>query len=220
MRTMNRWLLIGMGFTVVLVAGAAQPLSTVWAAQSVPVVSRIAPAEVAVGRVPQTMTVVGQDFQPRLVLTVKTPEGAVQEFKDDMIVMRTESSFRVTLTFATPGKYSFVVTNTDGGVSDPFVLDVRGAAPAVLPVIQRIQPDEITKNQETQNLTVTGQRFAPGLRAIVTDPTGTEVLDPIIRDLTPTSFTLNVKLEASGSYSLVLSTASGGVSNLATIIVR
>jgi hypothetical protein len=219
----NRTLIVGLGLVAALAAGLAPSASTLSASDgmSTPVVARIAPAEPTAGKVPQTMTIAGQDFQPRLVLNVRTPEGVTQEYKDDMIVMRTEASFRVTMAFETPGKYSFVVTNTDGGVSDPYLLEVK--APATkpeLPIIERIQPDEITKNAEAQNLTVSGQRFGPGLRAIVTDPTGVEVLDPVIRELTPTSFTLNVKLENAGTYSVVLSTAAGAVSNQASFIVR
>ena len=71
-----------------------------------------------------------------------------------------------------------------------------------------------------QDLKVTGQRFGAGLKAIVTDPMGMEVLDPVIKDLTPTSFTLNVRLEAAGSYNLVLSTGAGATSSIATIVVK
>ena len=221
MRTTQQWM-IGLGLIVALTC-AMQPGSATLASAaqfSAPVVTRITPAEPAVGKVPQTMTVTGQDFQPRLVLRVKSPEGAVSEYKDDLIVMRTETSFRVTLVFPTPGKYAFVVTNADGGTSEPFVLEARAPVKPPTPLIESILPEQITKGPEAQDLKVTGQRFGPGLKPIVTDPLGIEVLDPVIRDLTPTSFTLNVRLETAGSYTLVVSTAAGAVSNVATIVVR
>ena len=223
MRTTNQQWMIALGLTVALTC-AIQPGSAALAStarKSTPVVSRITPAEPAIGKVPHTMTVTGQDFQPRLVLSVKTPDGAVNEYKDDLIVQRTETSFRVTLVFATAGKYAFVVTNTDGGTSEPYVLDVK-AAPAKppTPLIETILPEQISKGPDPQDLKVTGQRLGAGLKAIVTDPMGMEVLDPVIKDLTPTSFTLSVRLESAGSYNLVVSTGAGATSNIATIVVK
>jgi hypothetical protein len=187
---------------------------------STPVIDRVAPATPTPGATPHLMTVTGKDFQPRLTLKVTSPGGSVTEFKDGLILEPRESSFRVSVVFATTGRYVFVVTNPDGGVSDPFTLEVRAVTKAPSPIIERIRPDEITKNPEPQNLTVNGREFGPGLRAIVTDPMGMEVLDPLIRELTPTSFTLNVKLETAGNYSLVVHTAAGTVSTAATIVVR
>jgi hypothetical protein len=212
---------MGLGLMIALTC-AIQPDTTMAAPAQLsnPVISRVMPNEVSVGKVPQTMTVTGQDFQARLVLSVKTPEGAVNEYKDDLIVQRTETSFRVTLVFPTQGKYAFVVTNPDGGTSEPFLLDVRVPAKPATPLIETILPEQITKGPEPQNIKVTGQRFGPGLKAIVTDPMGMEVLDPLVRDQTPTSFTLNVRLETAGTYNLVVSTSAGASSNIATIVVR
>lgn len=220
--TMNRELILALGLVVALgegLTGLSQTASQ-GPRRSTPVIDRIAPATIVPGTSPQEVRVIGRDFQPRLTLQVTTPAGAVTEYRNGQILSPRESSFRVATVFETEGPYAFVVTNEDGGVSDPFTLIVRVVRKPPAPVIERIRPDELDRHPEPQNLTVDGRHFGPELRALVTDPMGMEVLDPIIRDQTPSSFTLNVRLETSGTYSLVVTTASGAVSNAATIVVR
>lgn len=195
----------------------AQPPSP---AASTPVILSIAPAAPAPAKDPQILRITGQDFQPRLKLIVTTPGGGTIEFKDDAIQQARESSFQVSALLTTAGKYSLVVTNPDGGMSAPFVLEARAVVKAPAPVIQRILPDNIAKRAEPQDLTVEGQNFGPSLRVSITDPLGAEVIDPVVREVNANSFKLSVKLEMAGAYNLVATNATGAVSNVAVLTVK
>lgn len=220
MRTfLDRTWIVGVGLAAALATGVTGVTGAA-TERSTPVITAVAPLTPSPSPQAQTVTVNGRDFQPKLSLTVRTPEGGTLQYKDEAIQSQRESSFEVAVIFATPGKYSLVVTNPDGGMSDPFVVEARAEQKPPTPVIDRVLPDQITKHQEPQELTVQGQRFAAGLRVIVTDPLGTEVLDPVVREVTPTSFKLSVKLETAGPYNLVVTNPSGAVSNVATIVVK
>lgn len=218
----RRGLIVGLGLAAALIVGLIGParITSAAADRSTPVISAIDPRVLAPGNHRQTITVTGLDFQPRLTLVVHMPDGGSMEYKDEAILSPQESSFRVAVLFLTAGKYSLVVTNLDGGTSDPYALEIGPDSKPPLPVIARILPEEIVKNQEPQDLTVEGQNFGRGLKAIVTNPLGEEVADPVVRDVTVSSFKLNVRLEIAGPYSLVVSNGSGAVSNIATIIVK
>jgi hypothetical protein len=200
--------------------GAVDARQAARTGQSTPVIMNVVPAAPAPARDPQILRITGQDFQPRLKLIITTPGGGTIELKDDAIQQARESSFQVSALLATAGKYALVVTNPDGGVSAPFVLEARAVVKPPTPVIQRVLPENITKNAEVQDLTVEGQNFGAGLRVTVTDPLGVEVLDPVVRDATTSSFKLSVKLENAGPYNLVVSNASGAVSNVAVFTVK
>ena len=88
------------------------------------------------------------------------------------------------------------------------------------PAIERIEPPEPTRQAEIQMLRVIGQRFANGLQAVLTDPTGADVTDVQVTKVTQTSFELSARLDKAGDYSLVVTNPSGAVSNVARIPVR
>jgi len=223
MRTAHRTLIFALGIVALTTVwshaaiDARQPMRT---GQSTPVIMTVVPAAPAPARDPQMLQITGKDFQPRLKLIITTPGGGTIELKDDAIQQLRDSSFQASALLATAGKYSLVVTNPDGGVSAPFVLEARAVVKLPTPIIQRIMPEGLTKNAEAQNLTVEGQNFGPGLHVTVTDPLGVEVPDPVVRDATTSSFKLSVKLENAGPYNLVVSNASGAVSNVAVFTVK
>ena len=211
--------------SVVLVAAFVAVCSDLSAARpagdaSTPVITAVAPDNPAPGKDPQPVRITGLNFLPRLTLMVTTPGGNSIELKGEAIHAPTDTSFQVDLLMVTAGKYTLVVTNPDGGISAPFVIDVRAVTKPPAPAIDRVQPEEITKNQEPQEVTIVGRNFGPGLRAILTDPQGADVVNPTLRDVTPTSFKMTAKMEMAGRYNLVVSNATGAVSNVATIIVK
>src|SRR5262249_23685172 len=122
-------------------------------------------------------------------------------------------------TLATTGTYSFVVTNKDGGMSKAFELIVK-SGPVDEPVIERVMPGDLVKRPDAQPLRIEGQRFGSGLNAIVGDPLGGDVSDVTVTKVTPTSFELNVRLEYSGEYSLIVKNPSGAVSKAFQLMVR
>ena len=198
----------------------ATSLMAVILGTSTPEITSVTPAAPSPSPKSQTLTVNGRDFQPGLTLTVADPVGQRTVVQGNEILSRRDTSFQFAIALAMSGSYSLVVTNTDGGTSQPFALVVKASAPADGPVIEKITPSEPPKRPDTQLVQVEGQRFAPGLRAIVNDPMGADVTDIAVSKVTPSSFELSVRLEHNGEYSLVVTNPSGAVSNLMRFIVR
>ena len=222
MRTAHRTLIFALGLVTLLGArsaaiGAGQAARP---GSSTPVIMSVTPATPAPAKDPQILRIGGQGFQARLKLVITTPGGGTIELKDDAILQQRDSGFQVAVLLATAGKYALVVTNPDGGVSAPFVIEARAVAKPPTPVIQLVMPEELTKHAEPQTLTVEGQNFGPGLRVTVTDPLGVEVVDPVVRDMTASSFKVSVKLETAGPYNMVVTNSTGAVSNVAVFTVR
>lgn len=186
---------------------------------STPAVTSVAPSAPAPTATPQRLTVNGREFQARLELMVRTPDGGSLQFKESAIQARTESSFQVDVPLVTAGSYSLVVTNPDGGISQPFTLKVA-APPGPVPAIDRIMPDDIRRGVAPQDIKIEGRNFVSGLKVIVIDPAGNEVAGTTVRDLTATTFTLNIKLEAAGPHTIVVRNPNGTASNTATMTVR
>jgi len=220
MRTSHKITTLVLGFCALLGWRASAIEATATPVVSTPVIMSVTPAAVAPAKDPQLLRIAGQDFQPRLKLVITTPGGGTIEFKDDAIQQQRDSSFQVSALLATAGKYALVVTNPDGGVSAPFVLEARAVVKPPAPVIQRILPDNLAKRAEPQDLTVEGQNFGPNLKVTVTDPLGVEVLDPVVREANANSFKLSIKLEMAGPYNMVVTNSTGAVSNVAVLTVK
>ena len=188
--------------------------------RSTPVITGVVPTEPESIPTPQKLTINGREFQPRLEFMVTSPEGGTARFKEAAIQGLTDTTFQVDVPLITRGRYSLVVTNPDGGVSPAFVLNVRATPAPPGPVIEKILPEQPTRQPDAQVLRIQGQRFAPGLKAVVTNPAGTEVAGPAVSNVTATSLTLTVKLETAGTYTIVVINPNGAPSNVATLVVR
>ena len=190
------------------------------AQQQAPEITGITPAAPARSSKPQTLTIAGRNFVMGLTLSVTQPNGQSLTFQGGDIQARRDTSFQISMLIDQSGAYSFVVTNRDGGTSEPFVLKVDQPRAADAPAIERIEPPEPARQMEPQTLRVLGQRFAAGLQAILTDPTGADVTDVQVTKITQTSFEISARLDKAGDYSLVVTNPSGAVSNVARIPVR
>jgi hypothetical protein len=190
------------------------------AQQQAPEISAIAPATPTRSSKPQTLTISGRNFQMGLTLNVRQPDGQSLMFRDGDIQARRDTSFQISMLIDQSGTYSFVVTNRDGGTSQPFALRIDQPRAADAPAIERVEPAEPTRQVEPQTLRVIGQRFAAGLQAVLTDPMGTDVTDVQVTKITQTSFEISARLDKAGDYSLVVTNPSGAVSNVARIPVR
>lgn len=217
-----RTLLVAGGLSAVLAAGlvAQESARPVVPGRSTPAIAGVMPNVLTTAAKPQDLTINGRDFQPALTLTVTTPGGGTAVYAGEAIQLPTQLSFRVSVVFATAGRYSLVVTNPDGGVSSPYPLDVLAKPTVPPPVIDQLLPASILKDQQAQDLTVKGQRFESGLRVIVTNPLGAEVPDVIVRDVTASSFTVNVRLDMAGPHEIVVVNPSGAASNIVSFIVK
>jgi hypothetical protein len=188
--------------------------------QLAPAITSIDPAAPVRSTKPQTLTINGKNFMDGLTLTVMQPTGQSLMFQGADIQMRRDTSFQATMLIDQPGAWSFVVTNRDGGTSQPFVLRIEQPRGADTPAIERIEPAEPMRQVEAQKLRVIGQRFAAGLQAVLTDPTGTDVTDVQVTKVTQNSFEIAARLDKAGDFLLVVTNPSGAVSNVARIPVR
>jgi hypothetical protein len=171
------------------------------------------------GSSPQTVTILGAGFRPGLTLDVTTPNGQTTHLDGPAIAATRDASFQVTVLFAVAGKYSLVVTNPDGGASKPFTLDVRAAPTA--PALDRITPDHVSPSPQPQAFQLSGARFARGAAVVVTDPAGNviTVSGGAIRNATPTSLEVSVRLAVAGEYGVSVENPSGEMSNALTVVV-
>lgn len=198
------------------------------AVASTPRVTGIAPQTLKPGPSAQQVTVIGEGFVRGLTLTVTSPAGQSQVYKDIEVQSQEEASFRVQIVLPVAGTYQFVVTNTDGGVSQPFKFDLGGGAtpaataPSTAPVIDAITPSKTSKQSQPQLLQFSGQRFVQGLVVTFNDPAGNDVRvsGNGITNLTSNSFTAAVVLTVEGEYTVTVTTPDGQVSNSASLSVR
>jgi hypothetical protein len=197
---------------VVVLAGLALS-AIVGAASDPPDITAVSPNPVQPANDAQPISVSGHNFQERLVLSVTGPDGNALEYREPAIRDRQVRSFVVPVVFAATGRYTLVVTNADGGVSNAFI--VQAKAQTAAPVIEAIKPERLQASMNPQALQVQGQRFAPGLTVLVTDPTGTvqTIGGGQVSDVRPTSMQVMATLELPGDYTMVLTSASGVTSN-------
>jgi hypothetical protein len=211
--------LVASAIVVAITAARSPFVARAW---STPAITSVDPASPTPSSSPLRAIISGSDFRDGLVLEVLRPDGQAVVLKAGDIQDRRESAFAVSLTIDVEGVYNLKVTNTDGGVSDPFPLEARAVHDPKpdAPVITSVKPAEPVHRPEAQILSVDGQQFEPGLRAIITGPAGQEVPDVVLSKVTDTSFELLVRLDQAGQFELVVVNPAGAVSNVVTIPVR
>jgi len=185
---------------------------------SEPKILSVAPDRIAVAAQPQRITVTGEDFRDGLTLAIAGPDGQVRQISGADVVRGKLTEFTVSVAFTAAGAHELVVTNTDGGKSAPFRIDVKRPVPP--PAIEQVLPQEITRSQEAQVLTIRGGGFEPGMRLSLTDPTGTVTVITVFERLEPTIAVVRVVFEVSGTYGLMATNPSGGASNTVSLTVR
>jgi len=211
-----------------LAAAVAITLSTI---TSTPHITGIAPQGLKPGPAAQQVTVVGSGFMRGLSLSITGPAGQSQTYKDIEVQSQEEASFRVPVVLPVVGVYQFVITNTDGGVSQPFAFELHAPTPPSGPmasqastaaVIDAITPSKPSKQSQPQLLVFNGQRFVQGLTVTFHDPTGTAttISGNEISNLSSNGFTASVVLTVEGEYTVTVTTPDGQVSNSASLSVR
>lgn len=214
------------GLLVVLMAASSawseRPAARGFTAVSTPEITNVTPAAPGRSSKPQRLAITGSDFLEGLTLMITTPGGQSLRFAGADILNRRPVSFEVDALLDTAGNYSLVVTNTDGGVSKPFVVAVQASAQTNRPTIESVTPAKVTKSNTPQILTVRGTRFEPGMVVMLTDPTGTvkTISGNAIADITPTSFQMTAILELPGEYSIEVKLPSGALSNTAVVVAE
>ncbi len=190
-----------------------------------PTVTAVTPTPIVVNASGQLLTVTGTDFAPGLTVEVMS-QGNTLTFTGAAILSQRATTFEISVVLTQPGAATLVVRNTDGGVSEPFPLNiVAGPTPTPttpsVPVIERIDPEKATRSTVAQALTISGQLFARGVRITLTDPTGAvRVLDTgAIEAVTPTSVRFRAVLDISGEYTFTATNPEGKASNTVTVQV-
>ena len=203
--------------TSLVTAGTVALASMLWF--STPKVSVVAPQAPVPGPSAQLLTVNGEQFLTGLTLDVSTPEGGTHRYRDSDIRNVRGTSFQASVTLNTAGTYSLVVTNPDGGVSEPFALKVQ-AAP-VAPVVDTVTPMRANRQDSAQIVKVDGKRFVDGLVVNLCDPTGetTTITGGDVQRFTPTSFEVSVVFAMSGDYQIGVTNPDGGRSNMLNVNV-
>jgi len=197
------------------VAGVALWAVTLSAVALRPEITDVNPRDPAPSSTSQTIVVTGRGFAPGLALAVTAPSGRVADYRGNAITDQRETSFRVAVMVPDAGTYRLVVVNADGESSAPFPLQVKAAADG--PAVREVKPAGLRISTSPQIVTVDGDRFEAGLSVSITDPTG-EVHSfggDAVRNPTPNSFDLTVRLEIAGHYELVVTNPSGKTSNVA-----
>ena len=186
---------------------------------STPRIVSVSPSSPARSHHPQTLSIGGENFLPGLTLTIATPDGGSQVFRGSDIISSRDGAFQVSIALTSLGTYVLVVTNPDGGVSDPFPLKVQALSEG--PVIDTVTPSTPGKRPDPQILQVDGKRFMPGLTVNLIDPTGevTNLRGNDIRDVTPNGFRVQVLLGMEGEYTLTVTNPTGEVSNAVSLTV-
>jgi hypothetical protein len=203
MRTTIAAALLGM-----VVLGAAVDLT----------ITAVTPSSAVPSTRPQIFTVTGEGFKPGLALQLTTPGGAVQTISGPGISEVRATSFQVSLTLDAPGRYSFVVINSDGQKTSAFPVEVKSRARA--PAIDRVTPQELSKSHDPQIVTLTGRDFLPGLKVSLTDPTGTVTAVTALEKLEAQTVVVGLVFEQTGIYSVMVTNSSGESSNSVSVTVN
>jgi hypothetical protein len=189
-----------------------------------PAISAVAPQAPSRSATAQVLTITGVNLWAGLSLTVVEPDGRKVYYTGVAIQERRDTSFKVSVVLASTGAYTLIVTNPDGATSDPFVLKGTSAEPPVparrSPKIDRVLPEQATRDPQPQTLAVTGNYFASGLSVSVTDPTGTVyvIKGAALGTVTATSFTMSLAIEMTGEYGVMVTNPSGESSN--TVMIK
>jgi|SRR5688572_26749902 len=212
-------------FTSVILASA---LSGVMGTVEPPSVTSVTPSPVVTSPKPQPLKVTGTGFAPGLTVEV-TLQGNTETFSGAAIRGQASTSFEISAVFAQPGAATLVVRNTDGGVSDPFIVKVEAGpptrpeapAPQAIPVIDRVIPEKVNRSSVAQLLTFSGNSFVQGLSLSVTDPTGsvTVVKGTALDSVTPEVVKANLVLEILGEYTFLITNPNGRSSNSVVVTV-
>jgi hypothetical protein len=192
-----------------------------------PVVSSVTPAPIVASATAQVLTISGTGFAPGLTVEL-TSQGTTATYTGAAVQGQRATTFEISAVLAQAGAATLVVRNTDGGVSEPFVLTVvvgqtPPPTPAPMPaaVIDRVDPEKATRSTVAQPIILSGSQFAAGLAVTVTDPTGTVrvIAANALDAVTPTSVRFLTVLDIGGDYTFTVTNPKAQASNTVTVVV-
>jgi hypothetical protein len=188
---------------------------------STPLITEINPATPSTSTEAQVLTISGKDFLAGLTLEVQTPDSRTLAVSGGAISVRGPESLTASVILDRPGAYLLKITNTDGGMSRPFSLQVRDRAPQTQTItIDRVVPDAPTKSDQEQTLRLEGKNLDSGIGLSVTDPAGSDVPNVTVSKATSISIDVTLLLNQRGEYVLQANNRAGATSNRVTIKVQ
>ncbi|WP_321469866.1 hypothetical protein [uncultured Paludibaculum sp.] len=149
-----------------------------------------------------TLDVLGSGFGDGVILYILRPDGGLSVLTNSQIVSSSDSEFKAVYSFTTPGDYTLQVENLSGARSKVYTLHVSSVSTA--PIIQAYSPLVLPQTAQLQTLSVQGQNFQPGLKAVWTTPHGATVPADSIdaASVLPTTFPVTGAFGEPGTYLL------------------
>lgn len=180
---------------------------------SAPQISSINPTSPTASNIDQNVTVVGNNFQQNLTVSVTFPGGGGATLSGTQIQNVTTNSFVMRITLGRAGNWGIRVNNPDGGQSNTFTFDVQSVTET--PAITSLNPSSPFVNSSDQDVVVFGSNFQPNLTVSVTFPGGgsSTLSGTQIQNVTPTSFVARITLGTTGNWAIRINNPDGGQSN-------
>jgi len=185
-------------------------------------ITSIEPGQIVPSPSPITIIVHGTNFLGTAQLVIARSDGTAQTFAGSDIQNRSSTSFEVRPTFATPGVYTFMVTNTTGDVVDPFVVTVSGGPTEGSPTFSGVSPVSTVRSANPQMILFNGTNFQANMSIVVTDPLGfpTTYNAPQLVVLSDTQVQLSIVLNQLGNYVFRAVLVDGRISNQLSVLVN
>lgn len=183
-----------------------------------PKISGLSPGLIVESQAPQVITVAGANFLAGLTVSLTDPTGLTSTFEGSTVQSLQTSAFAISATFAIAGSYTLLVRNTTGETSPPFSFVVQGSSTATTPHIDAITPSSTVHSATPQVVSIAGSGFVQGATVTVVDPMG-QTVNVSVGALATTSIQISLTLSQVGSYTVVVTSPSGQMSNAAILSV-
>ncbi len=189
---------------------------------SIPTISSASPAQLQVSASPQTVLLVGQQFQDGLVVNVTRPDGSLAVLTGSSIQSVSSVQFQMSVLLDLAGNYTIVVENPDHEVSLPFILVAGVNAGSVTPVVASVVPSVLSASTAQQIITVSGQNFDLNLTLSLTLPDGSVALfgPSVAFGVSTTSCAVSTTFQQTGTYFVAVIDSNGVKSNMVPLTVK
>ena len=163
----------------------------------------------------------GVDFATGMQLTMTSPDGTKQVFREPALQAIQSTSFQVSVSLTDTGVYGFQIESASGADSEIFTIVVQPAS-GTLPTVATVSPTNVTRSQQATSVTIIGSNFNPAAEVLVTPPSGaTQSLSGALVALqSSTRIDVNVVFDAQGIYSLAVRNPTGEMSNSVNVTVN
>ena len=185
-------------------------------------ITSIEPGQFTPGPQPVPVIVHGTNFLATVQLVIAKSDGTSQLFTGSDMQNRSNTSFEVRPIFSTPGVYTFMATNTNGDVVDPFVITVSGGPTEGSPTFTGITPVSTVRSSNPQLLLFTGTNFQTTMTIVVVDPLGFPTTYGVSQVVvqSETLVQLSIVLDKVGTYVFRAVLSDGRISNQLSIAVN